>query len=180
MGGLSAVIKVAAGIIRSIPLPTAVPPGVGFPTSVILNFQRLIDKLLVYAEKVFTFSIGISAALLVLSQLLLSFLKLLGILDQQLLRCSVDDAELEDLAFNLEDLASEEVTNEDNNLVNGFTLKVISVKDGTVGSISKRRAIAIDSRGVTVLKGDKSFSASEQVLKDELAFYIRSNNLKAN
>ena len=180
LGGLSAVIKVAAGIIRSIPLPTAVPPGVGFPTSVILNFQKLIDKLLVYAEKVFTFSIGISAALLVLSQLLLSFLKLLGILDQQLLRCSVDDAELEDLAFNLEDLASEEVTNEDNNLVNGFTLKVIPVKDGTVGSISKRRAIAIDSRGVTVLKGDKSFSASEQVLKDELAFYIRSNNLKAN
>ena len=180
LGGLAAVVKVAASILRAIPLPTAVPPGIGFPTSLILNFQRLIDKLLVYAEKVFSFSLGVSSALLVLSNLLLQLLKILGILDQQLLRCSVDQEELEDLDFTIEDTSSEEVVNENNNLVNGFTLDVIVVKDGTVGSLSKRRAIAIDSRGITVLKGEKSFSASEQVLKDELAFYIRANNLKAN
>jgi hypothetical protein len=31
-----------------------------------------------------------------------------------------------------------------------------------------------------VLKGEPSFSASSEILKNELAFYIRSNNLKAN
>ena len=180
LGGLAAIIKIAAQVLRSIPLPTAVPPGIGFPTSLILGFQRLIDKLLVYAEKVFTFSLGISAALLVLSNLLLQVIKLLGLLDQQLLRCSVDSSELEELSFNIEDGASDDVSNENNNLVNGFVLGVIVDDQNPVGNLRRRFATATDSRGVVVLKGEPSFSASEQVLKDELAFYIRANNLKAN
>ena len=49
-----------------------------------------------------------------------------------------------------------------------------------VGSLQRRYATATNPQGVVVLKGEPSFSAGEQVLTDELAFYIRSNNLKAN
>jgi hypothetical protein len=178
LGGLAAIIKIAAGVIRAIPLPTSVPPGVGFPTSVILNFQKLIDKLLKVAEKTFTLSLGISSALLVLSSLLLQALKLLKLLDQQLLRCSENIEDLEDLDFTIED--DEEEDTQINNLVNGFTLAVVVDNKSKVGSLQRRYATATNPQGVVILKGEPSFSASEQILIDELAFYIRSNDLKAN
>ena len=34
--------------------------------------------------------------------------------------------------------------------------------------------------GVVILKGEPSFSADSQILIDELSFYIRNNNLKAD
>ena len=178
LGGLAIVIKIAAGIIRAIPLPTAVPPGIGFPTSFILNFQRLIDKLLVIAEKTFTLSLGISSALLVLSALLLQALKLLKLLDQQLLRCSENIEDLEDLDFEIEE--EEEEDTQIDTSVNGFTLGIAIDNKNQVGSLKRIYATATDPQGVVVLKGEPSFSASEQILIDELAFYIRSNNLKAN
>lgn len=179
LGGLAAVIKIAAGIIRAIPLPTSVPPGVGFPTSVILKFQQLISKLEVLAEKVFTQSLGISSVLLVLSALLLNILKVLKILDAQLERCSDDSAEgLEAIAF--ETAVIDEESGPVETLVNGFKMGVKTDKKGKVGSLVRRFATATNPQGVVILKGEPSFSASEQILIDELAFYIRSNNLKAN
>ena len=188
LGGLATILKVAARVLRAIPLPTSVPPGVGLPTSLILNFQKIIDKLLVIAEKTFTLTIGISAALLVLSALLLQVLQLLKILDQQLLRCNdgSDDSDgsggsgggLDEIEFSIDDGGDEE----DNLItsVNGFTLGVVIDNQNQVGSLKRIYATATNPQGVVVLKGEPSFSASEQILIDELAFYIRSNNLKAN
>ena len=178
LGGLAVILKVAAGIIRNIPLPTSVPPGVGFPTSVILKFQQLITKLEGIAEKVITLSLGISAVLLVLSALLLQALQLLKLLDQQLERCNAD-GDLAAIDFETA-LIDQETQQPGNNLVNGFTLKVVTDEKTPVGSLNRRYATATNSQGVVVLKGEPSFSASEQILIDELAFYIRSNNLKAN
>ncbi len=177
LGGLAAVIKAAASIIRAIPLPTAVPPGVGFPTSVILKFQQLINKLEVLAEKVFTRSLGISSVLLVLSALLLQVLQILKIIDAQLERCS-DNEGLEEIAFDdLSEDSEEEIRDQ---LVNGFKLGIEIDKKVKVGSLFRRYATATNPQGVVILKGEPSFSASSEILKDELAFYIRSNNLKAN
>ena len=55
-------------------------------------------------------------------------------------------------------------------------VKVSKVK---VGSLNRRFATASNAQGVVLLKGEPSFSASDQVLIDELVFYIQSNNLKA-
>ena len=63
--------------------------------------------------------------------------------------------------------------------VNGFDMAVQPVPKTEVGSLIKRQAIAKDSKGIIVLKGEPSFSASDQILIDELAFYITNNNLKA-
>ena len=48
-----------------------------------------------------------------------------------------------------------------------------------VGTLKRRFAIAKNKRGVIQLRGESSFSASDQVLIDELIFYIQQNDLKA-
>lgn len=64
--------------------------------------------------------------------------------------------------------------------VNGFSLSVEVVDKAQVGELPRRQAVAKDSRGIIVLRGEPSFSAEDQILLDELAFYIQINNLKAN
>ena len=86
---------------------------------------------------------------------------------------------MDEITFSIDEGLNEE----DNNIVtsvNGFTLGVEVDNKNQVGSLQRIYATATDPQGVVVLKGESSFSASEQILIDELAFYIRSNNLKAN
>ena len=64
--------------------------------------------------------------------------------------------------------------------VNGFILDVVTVPNASVGSLQRRQAIAKNRDGVTLLKGDLSFSSSDQILLNELSFYIQVNNLKAD
>ncbi len=178
LGGLSAIVLIASQIIKSIPLPTSVPPGVGIPTSLILRFQTIITKLEGLSKTLLTLSLGIAGALLILLGLLKQIIQLLNLLDQQFERCS-DTEGLDGLDFQL--IPDEiEIDTPSNSTVNGFTLTTVADNKGIVGSLQKRYATATDSLGVVVLKGEPSFSASDQILIDELAFYIRSNDLKAN
>jgi hypothetical protein len=64
--------------------------------------------------------------------------------------------------------------------INGFNLSVIPVSGAEVGNLKRRRAIAKNPSGVVMLKGEPSFSSNDQVLIDELVFYIQQNNLKAD
>ena len=64
--------------------------------------------------------------------------------------------------------------------VNGFTLSVVVDRENQVGSLYRRYAQAVNSEGVVILKGEPSFSAIDQILLDELSFYIVNNNLKAD
>jgi len=178
LGGIATVILIAAEIIKNLPLPTSVPPGAGVPTSLILGFQEKINKIVILAGFLQTFSLAISGALLVLLALLKQALQLLKMLDYQLERCSADQEDLENLDFTLADDASSDT--QVDSLVNGFSLAVKIDNKNIVGSLQRRYAVATNSQGVEILKGEPSFSAGEQILIDELAFYIRSNNLKAN
>jgi hypothetical protein len=65
-------------------------------------------------------------------------------------------------------------------IVNGFTLDVVVDRSEQVGETYRRYATATNSKGVVILKGEPSFSAVDQILLDELAFYIVNNNLKAD
>jgi hypothetical protein len=51
--------------------------------------------------------------------------------------------------------------------------------EATTNTLKRRRAIARDKNGVVMLKGEWSFSSIDQILIDELTFYIQQNNLKA-
>ena len=61
--------------------------------------------------------------------------------------------------------------------INGFKLTIEN--EITENPLKRKRAIAIDPKGVTALKGEYSFSSSDKILIEELEFYIQSNNLKA-
>ena len=65
------------------------------------------------------------------------------------------------------------------NELNGFILSVETDDQNPVGELKRRRAVAKDNRGVTLLQGELSFSSNDQILLDELIFYIQQNNLKA-
>ena len=77
---------------------------------------------------------------------------------------------------------SEEEAEDGNPLIkniNGFNLSVETDNKNPVGTLKRRFAVAKDSRGITLLKGEPSFSSSDQILIDELVFYIQQNDLKA-
>ncbi len=62
--------------------------------------------------------------------------------------------------------------------VKGFEMSVISVSGGS-DQLQRRQAIAKNADGVIMLRGEPSFSANDQILIDELIFYINMNNLKS-
>jgi hypothetical protein len=80
--------------------------------------------------------------------------------------------------INLSNEASEEGVSSPN-IVNGFILEVQAMDQNVVGNLKRRQAIGKNSQGIILIKGDPSFSSSDQILINELAFYIQSNNLKA-
>ena len=116
------------------------------------------------------------------SIVVVSLLKLIDDLSQE---CAEEGGvTLEDqLAINedLLDLAEEqeEDGNPVINTINGFTLSVETDDKNPVGTLKRRFAVGKDSKGITVLKGEPSFSSNEQILIDELVFYIQQNDLKA-
>lgn len=61
--------------------------------------------------------------------------------------------------------------------VNGFDMGVET--EITDNPLKRRRAIAKNTEGVTVLTGEYSYSSNDQILIDELVFYIQQNDLKA-
>ena len=61
--------------------------------------------------------------------------------------------------------------------VNGFEMGVET--EITDKPLKRRRATAKNTEGVIVLLGEYSYSSNDQILIDELVFYIQQNNLKA-
>ena len=64
--------------------------------------------------------------------------------------------------------------------VNGFIMDVQDDEKNQVGTLKRRYAVAKNKNGVILLKGEPSLSSSDQILIDELAFYIQQNDLKPN
>ncbi len=110
-----------------------------------------------------------------------SALALLKAIDGLTEECTEDtDIQFESLSQELIDLGQEQ--EEDGEPVvsniNGFELSV-ETETNTIGDLKRRFAVAKDSRGTTLLKGEPSFSSVDQILIDELVFYIEQNDLKA-
>jgi hypothetical protein len=63
--------------------------------------------------------------------------------------------------------------------VNGFKMEVITIDGGIDTNLKRRQAVARNLQGIIMLKGDQSFSSNDQILIDELVYYIQQNDLKA-
>ena len=176
-----------------IPQATGVFPAKDFggliaaaPYSMTAKLQHINDELEKLEEK----SEGISKATLVSLVFVIAgtatVILLLKSIDQMTQECAeengVTDLELTAINQELLDLSEEEA--EDGNPiignVNGFIFSVETDNANPVGTLKRRFAVAKDSRGITLLRGEPSFSSSDQILIDELVFYIQQNNLKAN
>jgi len=122
----------------------------------------------------------INITLKVLEEVLREIISYLNLLDQYIQYCSPDSiitqevvsAELTAFTAQQSQQQSPIVTN-----VNGFEMGVET--ETTTNTLKRRRAIARNKQGVVMLKGEWSFSSIDQILIDELVFYIQQNDLKA-
>jgi hypothetical protein len=174
--GLDATYK----ILKFLPVPTAIA-GVGIPISVVNNVQDAKDFLIVLKEKLNSTNTGITSVINPLEDILTKVISYLNFIDKLTQICSPDinstqtqvSAELTALTSQQSNQQSPIVTN-----VNGFEMGVET--ESTTNILKRRRAIARNKGGVIMLKGEWSFSSIDQILVDELVFYIQQNNLKAD
>ena len=126
----------------------------------------------------------ISSATLILLTLLVEILnrviEYLKTLDSLIEGCSIEGALpqetlTDDLLAATQTSQSPVITN-----VNGFIMSVIPVEGPTNSSLKRRKAIARNQAGVIMLEGEPSFSSNDQILIDELVYYIQTNDLKAD
>lgn len=149
--------------------PTFLNP---FPPGINRFLSQNIDKLK-------SVNAGVLSILIILRQVLTQAIDLLNLLDSLVQKC-YPDADQERVALELTALTNQQsnqtspvVTN-----VNGFEMGVIT--EVTDNPLKRRRAIARNKQGVVMLQGELSFSSIDQILIDELVFYIQQNNLKAD
>ena len=186
---LISIFKTIYNIFKNLPMPTTIglPPGPqgGVITSAsygkVAKYIEKFDKIKEKIDLIEKLTLAVLSALILLRIYLLKALQLLKILDNKLDQCSQGlDIPQEELDNELTELL--EAEEEDGNPVvidvNGFTMGV-EISKIKVGSLNRRFATASNAQGVVLLRGEPSFSASDQVLIDELVFYIQSNNLKA-
>jgi SpoU rRNA methylase family enzyme len=167
-------------VLEQIPTPTAIS-GVGIPISIINTIQKTIKILSQLISKINVANVSLLSILTLLKLVLAQVLEFLNLLDLLTQYCYPDtpqsqlqvSTELTALTNQQSQQLSPVVTN-----VNGFEMGVET--EITTNSLKRRRAIARNKSGVVMLKGEFSFSSIDQILIDELVFYIQQNDLKAD
>jgi hypothetical protein len=166
-GGIIQALEIALKL--QVAIPTPVPPAVN-------EANRILDKRISQLKSV---NAGILSILVILRQVLTQALQLLNLLDQLVQKC-YPDADQERVSLELTALTVQQstqlspvVTN-----VNGFEMGVET--ENSPNTLKRRRAIARNKAGVVMLQGEWSFSSIDQILIDELVFYIQQNDLKAD
>lgn len=179
--GLTAFIQttnIVYQILKFSPIP--IPPGA--PVSLVGLIEDSKDFFDKDLKKFASISSGILAILVIVRETLTQILDYSNLLDDLIQQCyPTSELELEDLNTQLRNLSQNQNTSKGTNQilseVNGFKLEIES--EITNKPFKRKRAIAKDPKGVIALKGQYSFSSKEQILLDELSFYIKSNDLKA-
>lgn len=180
-GGIIEGLNIAFNILKNLPIPTSTGvPGIpGLPTNVVLAIQDNKDKIDKLIGKLRNINTSTLSILVLLRQVLLQALQLLNLLDQLVQKC-YPDAEQERVAIELTALTNTQSQQLSPVVIdiNGFTMGVET--EVTDKPLKRRRATATNKQGVAMLKGEWSFSSIDQILIDELVFYIQQNNLKAD
>ena len=191
---LSKTLKGVSLSLDSIPLPQAIgtPPLKDFgglifaqPYSTTAKLRTLTLQLKELEKSSDELSKATLVALVFLIAAAATVIILLKGLDKLMQECAeengVTQVELTVINQELLDLSQEQ--EEDGNPVinniNGFIMAVVTDDKNPVGSLKRRYAIAKNNQGIVQLKGEPSFSANDQILIDELVFYIQQNDLKA-
>jgi hypothetical protein len=176
------VTQTAIDVLSNIPSTTYTP----IPVGPILIGQKVINKLNTLIGKT---EGQISTAESYLSTVKSELQKVLDLLSMVDLFIGLCSEELGNPTINQISISQEllnSTQNQSNQLspvvtnVNGFEMSVRTVDGDTDQDLKRRQAIARNKAGIIMLQGDHSFSSNDQILIDELVFYIQQNNLKAD
>ena len=171
-------INITYQLLKFLPTPTTVL-GVGIPIFVINLVQDVKQFLANNLGKIRHINKTTLNILRILETVLGEVLDLLKLLDTATQLCYPDDIE-SDINEELRALATQESNNQSPIVtnVNGFEMGIEIEKSKK--SLKRKRAKATNKQGVIMLRGEYSFSSIDQILIDELVFYIQQNNLKAD
>lgn len=165
--------------IANIFLPLGAPISVGVPYTVVSKLQSLEETFSDLEKENKKINKQILISLVFLVATFVFILILLNQIDKLIFNCYGEVEGLEkidpELQLLLENKTQKPIPTPI--FVNGFELDVI-YDDNAVGKIKRKYAVAKNKAGEILLKGEVSFSFSEQILIDELIFYIKTNNLK--
>ena len=172
---------------QAIGLPPGPPGGLIFAQSYNLTgkLQQISDLIEKLSEQNKSLNKNILVSLIFLIAGITTAILLLNTVDKLSQECAEEGGITlpEQVAINAELLAlTEESEAEGNPIVssiNGFKLSVVPDDKNLVGTLKRRYAVAKNQQGVIQLKGEPSFSSNDQILIDELVFYIQQNDLKA-
>lgn len=186
-------------IIRNLPIPTAVPPGIGVPIALTNKYAEILFNLIRFSESLQKDAETISTLVNSVNPFLNNVRNSLNTLDTNLRNCIIDLRNKQLLDQNQETsqsisefdrllsllqqdtLSTDDTLIQQNNQATAVNYRSRSGKDYIIEIISEvdnqteiplRRAVAKNNNGVIVLRGSKSFSSSTQILIDELKFRI--------
>jgi hypothetical protein len=181
-GGVIELLSTAYQTLKLIPLPssTGVPGVPGLPVSLINNiedFKLKFDKTIVDLRRL---NNDIASLLTLVRDIIVQCIQYLNLLDQAFAICFPDTPlAASNLAGTLNILTqTSNIQNTPVIEVNGFTMDIET--ENTTNPLKRKRALAKNKQGVSLLQGEWSFSSIDQILIDELVFYIQQNNLKAD
>jgi hypothetical protein len=172
--------------IASLALPASIPPGIGIPVGVINKSGDIINLLKNKIKGEQGKIDNLVSPLTLLKSVLSQALQYLNLLDNLVQHCYQDnnnqDNNQEQISAELTAITTDESNQESPVVtdVNGFTMGVETEPQESTLSVKRRRAIATNKQGVVMLTGEWSFSSIDQILIDELVFYIQTNDLRAD
>jgi hypothetical protein len=167
--------------IASLALPSSIPPGIGIPVGIINKSGDVINLLKNQIKGEQGKIDNLSSPLTLLKSVIAQALQYLNLLDNLVQHC-YPDANQEQISAELTAITIGE-SNQESPIVtdiNGFTMGVETEPQLSTLSIKRRRATATNKQGVVMLTGEWSFSSIDQILIDELVFYIQTNDLRAD
>ena len=179
--GILGTMNITLKLIKNTPAPTTIG-GVGIPISTINKIQETIKNVEGTIGKLSSISAGTLTTMVIINTSLSLLLKYFTLIDILIQHCAPNTPQTQTQFSKLLEETSkliqqEQPTTTTPNSVNGFTLSV--ELEVTEKPLKRKRAIARNRSNVVMLKGEWSFSSIDQILIDELIFYIQQNDLKA-
>jgi len=173
-----AIFTAIVAVLSAIPIPTAVPPGIGIPVSLITRIVKSLNRAAILIA-----SISVVAAIAntilenEISKLndLIERLKAVNVLLEGQANLNLNEQQLADLSNSFLPAGDG-----DYGTYKGFKFKIKTEENKTfeVKGNKRRYAVAIDRDGVEVLKSDFSFTLDPNDLIDQLKLVIDQRNLQ--
>jgi hypothetical protein len=176
-----AIFTAIVAVLSAIPLPTAVPPGIGIPVSLITRIVKALNRAAILIASI---SAVASIANVILENEILKLndlierLKAINVLLGNQANLNLNEQQLADLSNSFLPLG------DDYPPYKGFKFKIkeeqtLGVQQAQVVKGNKRRyAVAINRDGTEVLKSDFSFTLDPNDLIEQLKLIIDQRNLQ--